>query len=54
MGTIASGLAADLRRLTHGPVLVPGDDGFEQARRPWNLAIDQQVSVPQQLPGPRS
>jgi FAD/FMN-containing dehydrogenase len=33
----------DLRRALTGWVLVPGDDGFEQARRPWNLAIDQQV-----------
>lgn len=33
----------DLRRTLTGRVLVPGDDGFEQARRPWNLAIDQQV-----------
>ncbi|HEX3962385.1 MAG TPA: FAD-binding protein [Trebonia sp.] len=33
----------DLRRALTGPVLVPGEDGFEQGRRPWNLAIDQQV-----------
>ena len=24
-----------------GPVLLSGDDGFDEARRPWNLAIDQ-------------
>ncbi|UXW84664.1 FAD-binding protein [Microbacterium azadirachtae] len=24
-----------------GPVLLSGDDGFDAARRPWNLAIDQ-------------
>lgn len=33
----------DLRRALTGRVLVPGEDGFEQGRRPWNLAIDQQV-----------
>jgi FAD/FMN-containing dehydrogenase len=35
----------DLRRRLTGRVLAPGDDGFEQARRPWNLAIDQQVKA---------
>ncbi|MEV3983451.1 FAD-binding protein [Nonomuraea sp. NPDC049758] len=33
----------ELRNMTAGPVLLPGDDGFDQARRPWNLAVDQQV-----------
>lgn len=33
----------DLRRILTGRVLEPGDDGFEQARRPWNLAIEQPV-----------
>jgi FAD/FMN-containing dehydrogenase len=33
----------DLRRILAGRVLEPGDDGFEQARRPWNLAIEQPV-----------
>ncbi|WP_433377855.1 FAD-binding oxidoreductase [Streptosporangium sp. CA-115845] len=33
----------DLRSLVRGPVLLAGDDGFEQARRPWNLAVAQPV-----------
>ncbi|MGN9837322.1 FAD-binding oxidoreductase [Nonomuraea sp. H19] len=33
----------DLRTLVRGRVLLSGDDGFDQARRPWNLAIEQSV-----------
>jgi FAD/FMN-containing dehydrogenase len=33
----------DLRQTVDGRVLEPGDDGFEEARRPWNLAVDQPV-----------
>ncbi|MFJ2030585.1 FAD-binding oxidoreductase [Streptosporangium sp. NPDC087985] len=33
----------DLRRAVRGQVLVAGDEGFEQARRAWNLAVDQPV-----------
>lgn len=33
----------DLRTVVRGRVLLPGDDGFDQARRPWNLAVDQAV-----------
>ncbi|MEV4290524.1 FAD-binding oxidoreductase [Nonomuraea bangladeshensis] len=33
----------DLRALVRGRVLLPGDDGFDQARRPWNLAVEQRV-----------
>ncbi|MGW0802472.1 FAD-binding oxidoreductase [Nonomuraea sp. NPDC002799] len=33
----------DLRALVRGRVLLPGDDGFDQARRPWNLAVEQDV-----------
>ncbi len=32
-----------LRHAVRGRVLLPGDDGFERARRPWNLAVDQPV-----------
>ncbi len=28
-----------------GRVLRPGDDGFDQARQPWNLAVDQPVAA---------
>ncbi|NGN67975.1 FAD-binding oxidoreductase [Streptomyces sp. A7024] len=33
----------DLRTAVRGRVLLPGDDGFEAATRPWNLAVDQPV-----------
>jgi FAD/FMN-containing dehydrogenase len=33
----------ELRSVVRGSVLAAGDDGFEQARRPWNLAVDQPV-----------
>jgi FAD/FMN-containing dehydrogenase len=33
----------ELRTLVRGTVLAAGDDGFDQARRPWNLAVDQPV-----------
>ncbi|MCG5216035.1 FAD-binding oxidoreductase [Streptosporangium sp. KLBMP 9127] len=33
----------ELRALVRGRVLLPGDDGFDQARRPWNLAVEQAV-----------
>ncbi|MEV0424224.1 FAD-binding oxidoreductase [Streptosporangium canum] len=33
----------DLQRAVRGRVLVAGDDGFEQARQPWNLAVEQPV-----------
>jgi len=32
-----------LRDAVRGEVLLPGDEGFEEARRPWNLAIQQDV-----------
>ncbi|MEU8205049.1 FAD-binding oxidoreductase [Streptosporangium sp. NPDC049046] len=35
----------DLRRAVRGPVLAAGDEGFEQARRAWNLAVDQPVAA---------
>jgi hypothetical protein len=45
---LASDLAA-LRRTCTGPVLAPGEPGFDDARRAWNLAVDQHpalVAVP--------
>ncbi|GAA4591788.1 FAD-binding oxidoreductase [Planotetraspora phitsanulokensis] len=33
----------DLRTLVRGRVLTPEDDDFDQARRPWNLAVEQPV-----------
>ncbi|MFI9597536.1 FAD-binding oxidoreductase [Nonomuraea sp. NPDC052265] len=35
----------ELRRVIRGTVLTPGDEGFDQARRPWNLAINQPVQA---------
>ncbi|GAA2028815.1 FAD-binding oxidoreductase [Catenulispora yoronensis] len=32
-----------LRTAVRGEVLLPGDSGFDEAARPWNLAIDQAV-----------
>ncbi len=31
----------DLRRAHTGPVVLPGEDGYDDARRAWNLAVDQ-------------
>ncbi|RSN71560.1 FAD-binding oxidoreductase [Actinomadura sp. WAC 06369] len=31
----------DLRTAVRGRVLLPGDPGFDAARRPWNLAVEQ-------------
>lgn len=33
----------ELRDLVRGAVLLPGDAGFDPARRPWNLAVEQDV-----------
>ncbi len=41
---LASDLAL-LRRACTGPVLAPGDDGFDDARRAWNLAVDQRPAL---------
>ncbi|MDE3722969.1 FAD-binding oxidoreductase [Nocardiopsis sp. N85] len=35
----------ELRTRVRGRVLLEGDEGFEQARRPWNLAVEQPVSA---------
>ncbi|GLY84466.1 FAD-binding oxidoreductase [Actinoallomurus iriomotensis] len=34
-----------LRSVVRGPVHLPGDPGFEAARRPWNLAVEQPVAA---------
>ncbi|WP_240662293.1 FAD-binding oxidoreductase [Streptomyces sp. WAC 06738] len=36
---------AELRSAVRGRVLLPGDDGFEAAARPWNLAVPQPDAV---------
>src|SRR5260221_7233255 len=38
-------LARDLARTGAGQVLLPGDDGYEAARRVWNGAIDRKPAV---------
>ncbi|MEV5571329.1 FAD-binding oxidoreductase [Spirillospora sp. NPDC052269] len=35
----------ELRSVLRGTVLAAGDEGFEQARRPWNLAVEQPVQA---------
>jgi UDP-N-acetylenolpyruvoylglucosamine reductase len=35
----------DLRAAVNGRILTPGDEGFDAARRPWNLAVDQRVAA---------
>lgn len=40
------------RRALHGTLLLPGDESFDDARRPWNLAIEQRpvgVAAPADL-----
>ncbi|WP_062987236.1 FAD-binding oxidoreductase [Nocardia anaemiae] len=34
-----------LRSITRGRVLLPGDDGFDAARLPWNLTVEQPVAA---------
>ncbi|WP_067542462.1 FAD-binding oxidoreductase [Nocardia crassostreae] len=36
---------SDLRSAVRGAVLLPGDSGFDRARTPWNLTVDQPVSA---------
>ncbi|WP_067489962.1 FAD-binding oxidoreductase [Actinomadura hibisca] len=36
-------IANELRKIIDGTVLAPGDHGFDRARRPWNLTVDQPV-----------
>ncbi|MUN38978.1 FAD-binding oxidoreductase [Actinomadura litoris] len=39
------GILDDLRDRVAGPVLLPGDAGYEAARTPWNLSVDQRVDA---------
>ncbi|WP_043628489.1 FAD-binding oxidoreductase [Nonomuraea candida] len=41
--TLHNELHNELRSLLRGKVLVAGDEEFEQARRPWNRAVEQPV-----------
>jgi FAD/FMN-containing dehydrogenase len=34
---------SDLRSAVRGAVLMPGDESFDSARRPWNFSVEQQV-----------
>ncbi|MGP4916849.1 FAD-binding oxidoreductase [Brachybacterium tyrofermentans] len=45
MSILSHTALASLPHVVRGPVWLPGDPGFEQARRPWNLAIAQDVSA---------
>ncbi|MFI6500082.1 FAD-binding oxidoreductase [Nonomuraea typhae] len=38
-------MTKNLRDVVKGRVLLPGDEEFEQARKPWNLAVDQPVAA---------
>ncbi len=40
-----SGKACRLRGLCAGAVLLPGDDGYDAARMPWNVAVDQRPAA---------
>ncbi|GAA3445219.1 FAD-binding oxidoreductase [Planomonospora venezuelensis] len=39
----STNIGSDLRRTVRGRILVPGDEDFDAARRPWNLAVEQAV-----------
>ena len=41
----ATGGIEELRSVMEGPVIVPGDRGFDDARRVWNAEIDHRPSV---------
>jgi hypothetical protein len=41
----AMGGIGELRSVMEGPVIVPGDPGFDDARRVWNAEIDHRPSV---------
>ncbi|TDD04313.1 FAD-binding oxidoreductase [Nonomuraea deserti] len=36
---------SDMRSVVDGRVLLPGDDGFEQASKAWNLSVEQPVAA---------
>ena len=41
---------AALRNAVRGSVLAPGDEGWDEARTPWNVAFDQQPALIERLP----
>ena len=43
--TVTSASADGLRRQMQGSVLLPGDPGYDEARRLWNGMIDRQPAV---------
>ena len=43
--SITDGTTRTLRAAITGEVFVPGDPGYDQARRAWNLAVDQRPAV---------
>ena len=42
---VSAGLVKSLRAAIRGDVFVPGEDGYDEARRAWNLAKDQRPAV---------
>src|SRR5215467_13414198 len=34
-----------LRAAVTGDVFVPGEDGYDQERQPWNLAVDERLAL---------
>ncbi|MGD7789129.1 FAD-binding oxidoreductase [Propionibacteriaceae bacterium Y1700] len=45
MTTFVQTILAQLRTAVRGRVWLPGDDEFDQVRRPWNLAVEQSPCV---------
>jgi FAD/FMN-containing dehydrogenase len=45
MTQAATGKAGELRAVMEGPVIVPGDPGFDGRRRVWNAGIDRSPAV---------
>ena len=45
MTQLVRGAIGELRTVMDGPVLVPGDPGFDDGRRVWNAEIDRRPAV---------
>ena len=45
MTQVAMGEIGELRAAMQGPVIAPGDPGFDEGRRVWNAQIDRRPSV---------